>query len=224
MTKNIRAVFWDIDGTMVMSEPVHRDKMTHVASLHGVMIGEDHSRFHGAGDTRAYEILKEMGMNCLPEDFASACYAYYEAQLHTIEVREGFLEAFELLDQKGIAQGAVSNGADYLVTMNIGRTGIGHRLKVAIDLNYIESKGLQPKPFADPYLEALRRVNEELDMSIQPEECLVVEDSPTGIQAGKAAGMHTVFWKLTPEKTCPEADFEAYSGLDLMHILRTHYL
>lgn len=198
--------------------------MTHVASLYGVAMGEDHSRFHGAGDTRAYEILKEMGMTCSPEDFASACYEYYKAHLHTIDVREGFLEAFELLDEKGIVQGAVSNGADYLVRMNIGRTGIGQRLKAAIDLNYIEGKGLRPKPFADPYLEALRRVNEELDTPIQPAECLVVEDSPTGIHAGKAAGMNTIFWKLTPENTCAEADFEAYTGQDLMDILLNHYL
>jgi HAD superfamily hydrolase (TIGR01509 family) len=43
------------------------------------------------------------------------------------------------------------------------------------------------KPAPDPFLEAARR------LGVQPEACLVFEDSPTGIDAAKAAGMQYVF-------------------------------
>lgn len=43
------------------------------------------------------------------------------------------------------------------------------------------------KPFPDPFLEAARRIG------VPPQDCLVFEDSPTGIEAAKAAGMHYVF-------------------------------
>ena len=49
------------------------------------------------------------------------------------------------------------------------------------------------KPFPDPFLEAARRIG------VPAEDCLVFEDSPTGIEAAKAAGMHYVLVP-TPER------------------------
>ena len=43
------------------------------------------------------------------------------------------------------------------------------------------------KPFPDPFLEAARRLN------VLPQECVVFEDSPLGVQAAAAAGMQCVF-------------------------------
>ena len=46
------------------------------------------------------------------------------------------------------------------------------------------------KPAPDAYLEALKRINEKLnEETIEPEECLVVEDSRQGIDSAHAAGM-----------------------------------
>ncbi len=43
------------------------------------------------------------------------------------------------------------------------------------------------KPFPDPFLEAARR------LGVAAADCLVFEDSPTGVAAAEAAGMHYVF-------------------------------
>ena len=50
------------------------------------------------------------------------------------------------------------------------------------------------KPFPDPFLVAARRIG------VPPEHCLVFEDSPTGIEAAKAARMHYVLVPK-PERT-----------------------
>ena len=44
----------------------------------------------------------------------------------------------------------------------------------------------EPKPAPDTYLAAAAA------LGVDPAGCVVLEDSPTGVQAGRAAGMHTV--------------------------------
>jgi len=221
--KNLRAVFWDIDGTMVMSEPVHDAKMVYIAGKHGLTLAEEIvAQFHGSGDRLAFSLMQSAGLPGSYEDFLAACDDFYRSQLHTIDVREGFAEIFAMIEAQGIPQCAVSNGVASLVEMNIDRAGVREKLKAVIDLDYIHDNGFSPKPAADPYLEALRQVNEGQEKSIRPDQCLVIEDSPTGIAAGKTAGMTTIYWKLAPEKIAPEgADFEAYTGAELRAIIQT---
>lgn len=224
MSKNIRAVFWDIDGTMVMSEPVHEAKMGHIAGLHKITLPDDvHARFHGAGDYVAYQIMCEHGFLGTQDDFLTACSTYYQSQLHTVNLRDGFMSAFTHFEDRGIVQCAVSNGTADLVVMNIDRAGIQARLAAVVDLDYVESRGLRGKPAADPYLEALRLINEGADETLSPEECLVIEDSMTGVKAAKAAGMKVIFWKLLPELSNPLADFEAHTAEDIMDVLHRNF-
>lgn len=79
----------------------------------------------------------------------------------------------------------------------------GHREIVETTLRAIDSFDLfdaivcaedtgRGKPFPDPFLEAARRIK------VAPEDCLVFEDSPTGIEAAKAAGMKYVFVPSAP--------------------------
>lgn len=219
--REIRAVFWDVDGTMVMSEPVHDAKMVHIANTHGVTLTpETVALFHGSGDRRAYEIMQGAGMPGTLEQFLDACHVYYSDNLHTIAVREGFAEAFAYFDARGFPQAAVSNGVAPLVDMNIGLTGVREKFKAILDLDYMHENGLNPKPAADPYLDALRQINKGQAEPIRPDQCLVVEDSPTGIAAGNAAGMTTIFWRLSPEKTMEMADYTAFTGAELMDIVR----
>jgi beta-phosphoglucomutase-like phosphatase (HAD superfamily) len=219
MISNIRAIFWDVDGTMVMSEAIHESKMDYIADSFGHTLSHDtKALFHGTGDRRAYEIMKGLGYKGGVDDFIRECLNYYEQKLPVLEMREGFMEAFEFFAARGLPQAAVSNGIAPLVAMNIDRVGIGGRLEAIVDLDQMLAAGKLPKPAGDPYLEALARVNARRGGNIAPHECLVIEDSPAGVAAGKAAGMRVIYWKLFPNLTLKEADFEAYTGADLREI------
>jgi HAD superfamily hydrolase (TIGR01509 family) len=65
----------------------------------------------------------------------------------------------------------------------------------------------RPKPFPDIYL----KVAEQLD--IAPEHCVVFEDSLTGVQAARAAGMRVV-GLTTTLREIPDVDFTVGSFLD----------
>jgi sugar-phosphatase len=54
------------------------------------------------------------------------------------------------------------------------------------------------KPSPEPYLLAASRVG------VHPEECVVIEDAPAGIKAGKAAGCHVVALVTTHEASAVE--------------------
>jgi len=49
----------------------------------------------------------------------------------------------------------------------------------------------RPKPYPDPYLEAMKRLN------VLPERCVIFEDSPSGLQAASASGAGIVCGMLT---------------------------
>ncbi len=218
----IRAVFWDIDGTMVTSEALHDAKSWHIGKTYGLALTEEIvASFQGVGDHRVYEIMQAAGFKGGMQDYLKVADEYYFANIDKVEVREGFIDVFTHLEGAGIYQSAVSNATALLVEANIGRTGIGDRLIARVDLDYVMKNGMNPKPAADPYLEGLRLVNEATGANLRPEECLVIEDSPTGAAAGRAAGMMTIFWKLSRQVPDIDADHSAYSGAELMAIVQS---
>jgi sugar-phosphatase len=52
------------------------------------------------------------------------------------------------------------------------------------------------KPYPDPYLAAARA------LGVSPEDCLVIEDAPAGIAAGRAAG--ATVWAVTSTHAASE--------------------
>ena len=107
--------------------------------------------------------------------------------LHEVEPIEPVLEIARRMH--GVAPLAVASG--------------GHREIVLKTLNYLGIAGLfdavvgyedyeRGKPAPDPFLEAARRIG------VAPADCLVFEDSPTGVEAATAAGMQYVFVPSAP--------------------------
>ena len=111
-------------------------------------------------------------------------YDYYGQQVkEKTEVPEGIKEMLTTLHEKGIVL-AVCSAADLRkVRYNIQAIGVDESIFSALVTG---SDVARKKPFPDIYLEGARRVG------IAPEDCLVVEDAVSGIQAAHAAGMEAV--------------------------------
>jgi beta-phosphoglucomutase-like phosphatase (HAD superfamily) len=182
----MRAVLWDIDGTLLDSEPHHFNSFVAVCESHGQTLAKaDYDRLLGRSMAEVYAMLS--AVQPLPLDlpgFAAACSEYYVTHVANVPARRGALEQVAELARAGVLQACVSNSARRVVEANMGVIAMPEALRFALSRDDV-TKG---KPDPEPYLRAAER------LGMAPEDCVVVEDSPIGARAAKAAGMVTIAW------------------------------
>jgi beta-phosphoglucomutase-like phosphatase (HAD superfamily) len=187
----IKAVLWDIDGTLLDSEPHHFKSVIAVCRRHGHTVAKaDYDRLLGRSMAEVYAMLT--AVDPLPLDlpqFAAACTDHYVAHVAAVEPRPGALEKVAELAGRSLPQACVSNSARRVVEANMGVIGMPDALRFALSRDDV-TRG---KPHPDPYLRAAER------LGVPPAVCLVVEDSPIGARSAKAAGMVTVAWPQHPD-------------------------
>ncbi len=120
------AVFWDIDGTLVDSEPLHREKIEVIAadplqegkpSPNGVTIQKtDWAELHGKGDNFIYDWIKRRSPD-YPLTQAMTVHRIPARRVFTPRMlcqdrrrRAGAREAFNIFVAQGFYQAAVSSG------------------------------------------------------------------------------------------------------------------
>jgi HAD superfamily hydrolase (TIGR01509 family) len=175
----IRAVAWDIDGTLVDSEGLHHVALIEVSARHGVSIAPDDVRFVGVSMDRVWHELASFYPATLSEaawmQEICASYLHHAPRLRAIP---GALEALAELRDAGIRQCCVSNSVRAIVDRNLRVIGAAAYLEFSISRDDVA----YGKPDQAPYRLACER------LMLAPDEVLVVEDSGTGVAAGRAAG------------------------------------
>ncbi|MFJ4631876.1 HAD family hydrolase [Streptomyces sp. NPDC088847] len=178
MTIHAQALLFDNDGTLVSSLESVRRCWTRWAEEFGIT-AEDFARVELHGRT-AVAIAADL----LPADVVPAAVARIEA-LEVEDVPHGGATLLpgtrDLLDALPADRWAVVTSATRrLAEARLAHAGILPKtLVVAEDVT-------RGKPDPEPYLLAARR------LGVDPADCVVFEDAPAGLQAGRAAGMITV--------------------------------
>jgi HAD superfamily hydrolase (TIGR01509 family) len=124
---------------------------------------------------------------------------------HGVEAMVGARELLHRLKERGTPIGLVSNSPLRFVQRSLEIVGFHDRFDVVLSAHEVAA----PKPSADPYLEACRR------LGVQPTpEVIVLEDSPTGVAAGRAAGLTVIGIPSVEGVVLEEAHHIAESLLD----------
>jgi HAD superfamily hydrolase (TIGR01509 family) len=182
----IEAVLWDIDGTLLDSEPYHFKSIVAVCEAHGQTVPKsEYDSLLGRSMAEVYAMLH--AVQPMPLDllgFAKACNDHYITHVADVPARAGALEKVTELAERGVIQACVSNSGRRVVDANIGAIAMPEALRFALSRDDVT----HGKPHPEPYLRAAER------LGISPSACIVVEDSPIGARAGKAAGMVTIAW------------------------------
>ena len=100
-----------------------------------------------------------------------------------VEPMVGALDLIDRLRGRSVPIGVVSNSPSRFIARALGLVGIASSFEVVVSGHEVAA----PKPAPDAYLEAAARLGVEADPRV-----VVLEDSPTGVAAGRAAGMTVV--------------------------------
>jgi beta-phosphoglucomutase len=86
------------------------------------------------------------------------------------------------------------------------------------DFVVVDENSPKGKPFPDPYLTAAKNMN------VSPQDCIVIENAPLGIQSAKAAGMFCIALQTTlPREHLSQADVTYYDHSELLENI-THLI
>lgn len=173
-----------MDGVIVDSMPLHTEAWIRYLERFAMPPERVLSRMHGK---RNDELVRDLFGPELSEDEVFAHGAAKEALYR--ELAEGQLETMmvpgvaRFIERHAdVAKAVASNAEPANLQFVLEGSGLKGFFAAVVDGHQVE----RPKPHPDIYLEAARR------LEAQPEECIVFEDSPTGIRAGLAAGMRVV--------------------------------
>lgn len=182
MLKNVDAVIFDLDGTLVDSmwmwhqidvEYLAKYELTVPEDLQGAIEGFSFS------ETAAY--FKERFQ--IPESLEEIKRTWnemaWDKYLHEVPLKPGAGEFLKRCKERGILLGIATSNSRQLVENVAAVHGFGDYFS-CIMTSCDVGKG---KPAPDIYLAVARQLH------VKPERCLVFEDIIPGIQAGKNAGM-----------------------------------
>jgi beta-phosphoglucomutase family hydrolase len=185
------AMIFDMDGVLVDSMPLHVLAWERYLQRLGIAVEDLERRMHGK---RNSELVRDLIAADLPEDVIFRHGAdkeqlfrdmLLEKELSHAEI-PGLIEFLERHRGEPMAIG--SNAEPQNIEFILERLGLRPYFPVTVNGMQVE----RPKPFPDIYLEAAWR------LGVEPQNCIVFEDSPTGVEAGLAAGMRVVGVETTP--------------------------
>ena len=186
-----RAVAWDIDGTLIDSEPLHERALAAASAALGADLSDlEPDAFRGVHAIDIWEALKpRFPAGSSFKTWIAAIEDHYVAHAGELEPIPGALEAIRKLAERGIAQACVSNSGRTIVDANIEALGIGTIIAFSLSLDDVSSG----KPDPEPYREAEHR------FALPAAAVVAVEDSGAGARSALAAGLYVVGYSPSGE-------------------------
>ena len=177
-------VLFDCDGVLVDSEPLTSLVIQSSLARYGLDVSLDHIDTYFVGGTMmgVRDTALSKGAR-LPETWLDDIYTeMFDKLAAEVEPVPGIVAVLDALDAAGIPYAVGSNGPHRKMQITLRRCGLYDRLAGRI----VSREDVpNPKPAPDVYLTAAAAIG------IDPVRAVVVEDSPNGATAGKAAGCLT---------------------------------
>lgn len=177
------AVLWDMDGTLVDTEPDWIAAEWAAVDRWGGSWSEEQSQFLIGSDLNdAAQVLIEAGMDADPLEIVHFLVGHVADRVRRqTEWRPGARELIAQLTGLGVPQALVTMSWTELSDAVLDQLPTG-----TFDSIVTGDRVSRGKPHPDPYLLACA------ELGVTPEGCVAIEDSPTGVASAQAAGVWTI--------------------------------
>ena len=182
MYEDIKAVIFDVDGTLIDSMWIWKQVDIEFLGKRGIPLPERlQSEIEGMSYSETAIYFKARfdltdSLDEIKEEWRLMAEDYYKFH---IKLKSGAKEFLKLLYDKGVTIGIATSNSRELVDNMLENHGIRQYFSI-IRTSCEVNKG---KPHPDVYLKVAE------DMGLEPQHCLVFEDTVSGVMAAKSAGM-----------------------------------
>src|SRR6478735_4265200 len=179
------AIIFDMDGVIVDSNPYHKIALQQFAKQHGYELTEQLLKEKVYGRTNKQWILNLFGS--LPEEkvrqYAEEKEAMYrELYKNDISPVKGLVNFLELLEKNNVAKAIGTSAPRVNVDFSLGGTHLEKYFSIILDDTFVT----EGKPNPEIYIKAAKALN------LPNSRCIVIEDSLSGVEAGKRAGSKVI--------------------------------
>jgi HAD superfamily hydrolase (TIGR01509 family) len=181
----LKHVIFDCDGVLVDSEPLSMRADVMLLKRFGIEMSEAeaHNRFVGKTfQAMLDEMMVEFGVGFPPGQHEVKNRMVEDLYRAELQIVDGVRDVLAELKWRGLSISIGSNSPKARVELAVELTGIAHRFDRIVSFEDVANG----KPAPEIFQKAARLAG------AAPEECLVVEDSLTGVTAGFAAGIRTL--------------------------------
>jgi beta-phosphoglucomutase family hydrolase len=194
------AILWDLDGVIISSMDYHYQAYSEVLAQRGVKLSREQYLKEMIG-LRNYTILRRV-LGDLPDDEIWRLAEQKEETFRRlvrgqVKPLPGAAELVRMARDNGIKQAIVSSTPCANIELMLQSLALYDCFEVIVG----EEDAAKGKPDPEGFLLAASR------LGIPPPECVVIEDAPEGIAAGKSAGMRCIGVTTTrPTEKLSQAD------------------
>ena len=178
----MKAVIFDRDGIIINSESINIDAVERAFQKYGIQISEDDKRFIIGKHPNDYGNYFLNKYDYPVKELFKIQKKFYYEMIESAPVFEETIKLIKRLKEQNISL-ALTTSSDRESTLNILKK---NNLDNIFDVIVTFDECSKRKPEPEPYQITARKLD------IDPNECIVIEDSSIGVESAKYAGMKCI--------------------------------
>lgn len=190
----LKAIFFDLDGVLVDAKGIHYDALNlSLPKTYQINWKEHLSIYDGLKTNQKLEMLHEkkgLPRNQFDEIWKKKQH-YTQTSLKNLQINDELTSLFDRIKEEGLKIAVCSNSIRSTVITVLSKLNLIQKIDLFLSNEDVKNS----KPHPEMYWKAM------IEFNLQPQEVLIVEDSPHGLKAASDSGAHILRVKDPTEVT-----------------------